>query len=179
MPPRSKVELLPEGVRAELEKRLVEGGFSGYRELSGWLAEQGFEISKSSLHSWGQDFEDRLRGLKIATEQFKVMAEVFEAEEGDLADTAVQSALVNLQMANMEVAKDPSAKNVMALGVATEKILKAFGGIKKFKDELRGRLQKEIATEAAEAVDAELTRAGISAQAAEAIRRRILGRASA
>ena len=48
MPQRSKVDLLPDQIREDLEHHLIQGGFSGYRELSLWLGEQGFEISKSS-----------------------------------------------------------------------------------------------------------------------------------
>lgn len=91
MPLRSKVDLLPDAVREDLEHRLIKGGFSGYRELAQWLTDQGFEISKSSLHSWGQDFEDRVGALKRITAQARAIV----AESPD-DDGAVNEALIRL-----------------------------------------------------------------------------------
>ena len=39
MPPRSKIDALPEELRKELEQRLIGSGFSSYREHAAWLAE--------------------------------------------------------------------------------------------------------------------------------------------
>ncbi len=91
MPPRSKVDKLPDTVREDLERRLIKGGFSGYRELAQWLTDQGFEISKSSLHSWGQDFEDRVGALKRITAQARAI--VLESPDDD---GAVNEALIRL-----------------------------------------------------------------------------------
>ncbi|MDK4605610.1 DUF3486 family protein, partial [Kingella kingae] len=44
MSPRSSMELLPENVRREFERRLIENGFANYTELAAWLNEQGFQI---------------------------------------------------------------------------------------------------------------------------------------
>lgn len=49
MPPRSAIEQLPEAVRDELNARLVGAGFGGLEGLADWLAEQGYEISRSAL----------------------------------------------------------------------------------------------------------------------------------
>jgi hypothetical protein len=46
MPPRSKVAMLPQALRDELERRMVERGFSGYEELADWLQKQGFQIAE-------------------------------------------------------------------------------------------------------------------------------------
>lgn len=60
MPSPSKVELLPEGVRHELEKRLVARAFSDYEGLSAWLEELGHAVSKSALHRYGAALEREL-----------------------------------------------------------------------------------------------------------------------
>ena len=54
MAQRSSVELLPEEVRHALERRLAESGFSNYSELTEWLNNQGYEISRSAVHRFGQ-----------------------------------------------------------------------------------------------------------------------------
>lgn len=66
MPAPSKVELLPPGIRAELDKRLIESGFSSYQGLSDWLLEQGIEIGKSALGSYGKKLQDQLAELKLS-----------------------------------------------------------------------------------------------------------------
>jgi Protein of unknown function (DUF3486) len=42
---RSKVAKLPASVRAELDRRIVEGAFSGYQPLAEWLQAQGYRIA--------------------------------------------------------------------------------------------------------------------------------------
>jgi len=46
MPPRSKVAKLPQAVRDELERRIVEHGFDRYEELAEWLQQQGYQIAE-------------------------------------------------------------------------------------------------------------------------------------
>ena len=75
MPPRGKVAQLPPEVKAWLDQALVESNFSGYEALSTELAERGFSIGKSALHTYGQGFEDRLSALKMASEQAKAAGE--------------------------------------------------------------------------------------------------------
>jgi Protein of unknown function (DUF3486) len=42
---RSKVAKLPASVRAELDRRIAEGAFSGYQALAEWLQAQGYQIA--------------------------------------------------------------------------------------------------------------------------------------
>ena len=53
MPPRSKVAMLPQAPRDELERRMVERGFSGYEELADWLKKQGYQIAEDSVQRMG------------------------------------------------------------------------------------------------------------------------------
>lgn len=58
---RSKIESLPASVRRETDRRLIQGGFSGYERLAANLRERGYRaISKSSLHRYGTKIRDRL-----------------------------------------------------------------------------------------------------------------------
>jgi len=83
---RSAVQRLPEELRDELNRRLVAGGFSDYAGLAEWLAAEGFEISRSSLHRYGQQFDRRLSALRVATEQARAIAEATGDDEGRLGD---------------------------------------------------------------------------------------------
>lgn len=122
MPPPSKVELLPEDLRREFESRLVRGAFSGYEALSDWLAEQGYEISKSVLHKHGQRLKRRLEAIKASTQAAQLLADTAPDEAGALSSavlalvqTEMFELLVNLQEA--DDAEDPGAR-VKLLGNA-------------------------------------------------------------
>ena len=67
MPQRSKILTLPDNVKADLNNRLISGGFAGYEALSEWLISEGYEISKSALHRYGTEFEQRLGAIRVAT----------------------------------------------------------------------------------------------------------------
>jgi len=78
MAPRNtspKLRRLPAAIRAELDRRLVEGNFSDYRGLAKWLGEQGCEISFAAVHKYGQRLEQRLELIKIATAQAQAVVE--------------------------------------------------------------------------------------------------------
>ena len=75
MPPKSKVHSLPAAVKQWLDDALVEGNFTGYETLEAELKQRGFDISKSSLHRYGQEFEERLNALKLATEQARAVVQ--------------------------------------------------------------------------------------------------------
>lgn len=48
------VAKLPAHVREELNARIRDAGYSRYEDHEQWLAGLGYEISKSSIHRWGQ-----------------------------------------------------------------------------------------------------------------------------
>lgn len=90
MPKRSSIDMLPEEIRAELNRRLISGGFSGYEALAEWLGEQGWGFSKSSVHRYGQKLEKRLAAIRIATEQARAVAEAAGDDEGVMNDALIR-----------------------------------------------------------------------------------------
>lgn len=110
MPQRSAVMSLPQSVREELDQRLVRTGFSGYVALAEWLGEQGFEISKSTLHRYGSEFEEKLGALRVATQQAQAIAEAVGDDENALGDALVrltqQKAFEVLMRLNVEDVQD-------------------------------------------------------------------------
>lgn len=87
MPPPSKIDLLDEDTRRELEERIVANGFGGYVQLAEWLAEKGYSIGKSTVGQYGQDLERRIAAVKASTEAAKAM----EAATRDETDTRSNS----------------------------------------------------------------------------------------
>ncbi len=107
MPARSKVDLLPEDVRQALEQRLIAQSFSGYESLAEFLQEKGFEIAKSSLHRWGTRFEERVRALKIATDQAKAIVEASPDDEGAMTDALMRLTQEKLFGVLLDLEVDP------------------------------------------------------------------------
>lgn len=104
MPPRSKVDKLPSPVKTWLDNALVEGNFSGYELLEAELKARGFDIGKSSLHRYGQEFEDKLSAIRIATEQAKAITDAIPDDAGAMNDALIRlvqqkafDTLVNLE----------------------------------------------------------------------------------
>ncbi|WP_165664404.1 phage protein Gp27 family protein [Metapseudomonas otitidis] len=87
MPPRSKVELLPQDVRDELDKRLRESGYGELVALSHWLKEtHGMFIGKSALGQYSSGLKAK---DKAATMIAKDMRE-------DLSDRETVDLLLEL-----------------------------------------------------------------------------------
>ena len=64
----SSISRLPAGVRAEIDSRLIDSGFTGYTELSDSLRHRDFRVSKSALHRYGLAMERRLKMIRAAKE---------------------------------------------------------------------------------------------------------------
>lgn len=123
MPPRSKVHQLPPEVKAWLDQALAESNFSDYALLSSELAIRGHAISKSALNRYGQNFEDRLSALKIASEQARAVVNAAPDEEGSVNEALmrlVQEHLFKLLMTDGDQFDLPKvAKAVAELGRAS------------------------------------------------------------
>ena len=152
MPPPSKIDLLDEDTRRELELKIVDNGFGGYVALSEWLAERGYSIGKSAVGAYGQKLERRLAAIRTSTEAAKliVAAAPDEADERSNANISIlQSglfeALVDMQEAADEI--NP-AKRVEILGKAAKNIAtltRASVARNKWAKELRERALLEAA----------------------------------
>jgi len=142
MPQRLKVLSLPENIKKELDKKLIDGGFSGYEALSSWLSEKGYEISKSALHRYGTEFEQRLAALKIATEQARAIVDVVGDEEGSMNEALIR--LIQQEAFNVLVKLNEEDKNAILpkLGIMVAKLSKASVDQKKWVQELRKKTEK-------------------------------------
>ena len=173
MPPKSKVHSLPAAVKQWLDDALVEGNFTGYETLEAELKQRGFDISKSSLHRYGQEFEERLNALKLATEQARA---VVQASPDD--DDAMNQALIRITqeklfslMLDLEI--DPAEVDIAKITRSIADLARSSTDAKKYAREVR-----EKAKAAAEEVANTVKSAGLTDEAAEAIRAKILGIAS-
>lgn len=149
MPSPSKVSLLPEKTKAELDRKLIESAFSGYRQLEEWLESEGFEISHTAIHKYGQRFAITLAELKTSTEQAKAIVSVVGDDENSLGEAvtnlALQKALVALQHIDPEH-QDENPKHAYDW----TKVLGAIGKLSSqaiANKQYRSKMQKQIEAE--------------------------------
>ena len=166
MPQRSKVAQLPDEVRAELDRRLIAGGFAGYVALSEWLADAGYAISKSALAAHGGRLERRIEALRLATEQAEALIAASPDDAGAVADASIrlaQERIFELLLA----AEGGDLKELAGAARALAETARAGTAI-------RAERRKALA-QAAERAGQAVRKAGLSADTAAAIREAIAG----
>ena len=126
MPAPSKIDMLDDATRAELDRRIIANGFGGYVALSEWLAEQGYEIGKSAVGLRGQNLKRKLAAISASTQAARMIAEAApdDADERSnaiisLVQTEIFDSLMALQEA--EEMGDP-AERIEVLGKAAKNI---------------------------------------------------------
>lgn len=169
MPKRSAVKGLPSEVKAWLDQALIKNNFSDYKALEEALREKGFLISKSSIHRYGQEFESKLAAVRLATEQARAVVEEVGDEENALGDALAQVVQQKAFEALMKL-ENPGKINLASIGTMVANLNRSSVSLKKYRAEVRGRI-----AEAANEVTRVAKSKGLSAEAAEEIRQKILG----
>ena len=129
MPPASKIDQLPEDLRAQLDQRLIQSGFGGYVGLAEWLTAQGYSIGKSAVGAYGQKLERRLAAVKASTEAARLISQAApdDADERSnaiisLIQTEIFDGIIALQeVAEGDEAMDP-AERIALLGKVAKNI---------------------------------------------------------
>lgn len=176
MPPRSKVEQLPEAIKKWLDAELVAGGFAGYElletEVNRLLADAGadFKIGKSSLHRYGSQFEDRVKALKLVSEQAKALIDGSPDDEDAVSQALIRMTQEKLFNVVLDLQVDPKNLNLSGITRAIADLSRASISGKKYAAEVKSRIQSAV-----EAVTQITKKEGLSADVANAIRREILG----
>lgn len=169
MGPRSKVTGLPAAVKKWLDEALVDGNFADYELLSAELKAKGFDISKSSLHRYGSQFEKKLAAVKLATEQADAIAKAVPDDENALGDAllrVIQEKTFSMLM-NME--EDPKIGFAKLASIAIESGFSSTN-IKEFRSKVKTKA-KEAATEVANIAKS----GGLTEEAIANIKKSILG----
>ncbi len=171
MAKRGKISQLPPELKAWLDKALVDGDFSGYALLAAELRALGQDISKSSLHRYGQDFQEKLTSLRLVTEQARA---VVQAAPDD--DNAVNEALVRMTQEKMfsilmQMNPDPASVDFPKFARAIADMGKVSLTQKRWAAEARKQALQDAAKEAGAAAKS----VGMSDANVAAIKTRILG----
>lgn len=176
MAPRSKVEQLPAAIKEWLDAELVAGGFAGYEALEAELnarleaAGADYRIGKSSIHRYGSSFEDRIKSLKLVSEQAKAVVGAAPDDEDAVSQALIRMTQEKLFNVVLDMQVDPSKLNLAAVTRAIADLSRSSISNKKFAAEVKAR-----AAAAADAVESLVKKSGLTPSAVDQIRREILG----
>jgi len=174
MPARGIIDQLPAEIREWLEGELLASGFAGYADLTtalnGRLEEHGLEltVAKSTLHRFGQRFEDQVAALKRTTQMAQTIARDLGDDEGAITDAVIRLTQDKLFNIVLEEGLSPAALNKISHAVADL----SRAAVMQKKHQIATRSKAEAA---AEKVAAVAKKGGLSAEAVDAIRKDILG----
>lgn len=163
MPPRSKVKQLPSAVKRWLDEQLVEGHFSGYEILSAELKARGYVISKTALHSYGQDFQDRLAAIKLSTEQARAVVASSPDEDGAVNDALMR--LIQDRLFGVLVGSNSEEIDLPKMARAIAELGRASVTQKRHMAEVKARIK-----ETAGQVETKCREAGMSADVIDKVR---------
>ncbi|WP_119689397.1 MULTISPECIES: DUF3486 family protein [Acinetobacter calcoaceticus/baumannii complex] len=174
----STIDLLSAEDKTWLDKRFMDQGFCGYEEIANILQERGYNVSKSSVHRYGQKLEQKLAAVQASTQAAMMIADA-APDDSDMRSSAVLS-LVQTELFNALIALQESenpdanpADRIMLMakaGKGIAELSKASVNQKKWESEVKERVQA-----AAKEVDKIVKKSGLSKETAEEIRKQILG----
>ena len=170
MAPRSKIDLMPKEIRAELDTRIVEGGFANYLGLTKWLNEKGYKIGKTAVHLHGKKLERRLEAVRRATEQARAIAGASPDDEAAMNDTLIRL----VQQIDIDIllnvdSETVTPKTLEAVSRSVAALAHASVNQKKWMVEVREKLNAKVGR-AAEQVALAARSGGLSPEAERQIR---------
>ncbi len=172
MPARSKISRLPEDMRGRLNGRLIAGGFSDYKSLAQWLADEGYEISRCAVQRYGAKLEERLEAVKIATEQARAIVEVSPDREGAMSDALMR--LVQEKYIELLVALDTADVDVLKkIAHPVANMVRASVNQKRLMQQMREKLADQLKTAGQKVAEA-ASQGGLSPDAEKKIRDALL-----
>ena len=169
MPPRSKIVGLPKAVKEWLDSALIDGNFADYELLADELKTKGYDISKSSLHRYGSQFEAKLAAIKLATEQAEAISKAVPDDENALSDALIRVVQEKAFSMLMNIEEDPKIGFAKLASIAIDSGFSSTN-VKEFRSKVKTR-----AREAAAAITETVKKAGLSDDTVAEIKRKILG----
>ncbi len=174
----SSIDLLSAEDKTWLDKRFMDQGFCGYEEIANILQERGYNVSKSSVHRYGQKVEQKLAAVQASTQAAMMIADA-APDDSDMRSSAVLS-LVQTELFNALIALQESenpdadpADRIMLMakaGKGIAEISKASVNQKKWESEVRERVKA-----AAKAVEKIVKKGGMSKDTVDEVKKEILG----
>mgnify|MGYP001807062480 FL=1 len=180
MAKRSRITKLPPDIKAWLDTMLQKKGFQDYtqitEELNTALEPYGFSVSRSSVHRYGSDMQEKFDGMlekiKVSTEMAKGMAEATEDDANHLSQSLVKIAQQKIFEILMLSEKPEDAAR---LTKAIADLSRAGLSNSKYARQIREEERQKAFAEAAATAEASMKQQGLSSSAIDAVKRDLLG----
>ncbi len=179
---RKKIGDLPQDVVDDLNARLIERGFSGYDDLSGWLKSLGYDISKSAVHRHGSALEAEFNEAMADARRTRALARAAREEQdgdgGELLEAAsgiMQDNLLRLSMKLKHSGAEPeeAAKTLSLISRAFADVGRFDISRQKWQAENEARIRAEEREKALQDAVKTAKAAGVSEQTVAEIRRQL------
>jgi hypothetical protein len=181
---RSSVDLLPNDVKDALVRKL-KIGYSTLDQALEWLAEQGFEISRSALGRFSKRYDRLAAKMKRTDEVTRAFVQELGAEpEGDqgrllarMLETVVFDHL-DARLDDEDEDEDKADEGKVAKAqdlMFLARALKDIGAAKKGAIDLTVQIRQQALKDAATAAEKSLKNSGITKETIEQIKASILG----
>ncbi|MEX3690120.1 DUF3486 family protein [Paraburkholderia sp. BR14263] len=178
MPPRSKIDRLPPEVKSWLDELLVKSNFSDYEGIAAQLNEAlrpyDMQVSKTGVHQYGKSFDERLKAVRLVSEQARAVVEASPDDEGAVNDALTRLVQEKMFGILMDIEVDPKKVDLSKLARAVAELGKASVMQKRWQTEARRQALEEAAKEAGETARS----MGLTDDAVDLIKTRILGKAA-
>jgi len=175
MPPRSAISKLPAEVKTWLDGALADGGFASYQLLADELKKRGYDISKSSVHRYGQKFEERLAALKTVTEQARAVVDAAPDDENVINDALIRLVQEKLFTILQDMEINPAKIKITQLAKSIAELGKSSVSQKKWMVDIRKQARQQALEDAANAVSDAAHQQGLNAEQAAFWREQVLG----
>ncbi|MFW5435221.1 phage protein Gp27 family protein [Paenibacillus apiarius] len=137
---RSKVDDLPAHIKDQVDAMLMDTRYT-YWEISEYLEEQGFEVSKSSIGRYALRIGNTMQRLMEAQEQTKALVEMIKKNpEVDYTEGGLQIMAGEL---TKKMAQAQEEWDYMPLDKAA-RVMVALSRTKVYKDRVRQDMQKKV-----------------------------------
>lgn len=174
-------QLSPEHKR-ELDDKLFDEGFNGYKDLAKWLQQLGYEISKSSVHRYGKKLETKLAAAKVATDMAIHFAENAGDDTGALSNATITlmqteafNALVSLKELDEVEDKSDRLLLIAKISKSMAELTRANITQKKWESEVKEKARAELLAEQAQKLEEHAKAGGLGNDQVEFWRREFLG----
>jgi hypothetical protein len=167
MPRIGAIQRLPRSIRSDLDEEIIHCLFGVYTGIAEWLSERRYKVSRNAAHRYGRKLKAKHEEIKRSVEHAVALAQAVKDDAGDLGNAL--TALVQTKLYNVLV-DGVESSDLPRLASAAAQITRAGVDAKKWRLEAQERAFK-----AAGKAEQIAKSGGLSREAAQEIRRQILG----
>lgn len=179
MPKRAAIELLPEEARGKINQLLIDSNFADYAGLADQINlllqdyDLELQISRSAVHRYGKDFQQRCEALRVATEQAKAIVQNAPDEAGDMAEALTRLAQEQIFTLLVDLQGDITPADLSKIATAVGTMNRSSVAVKKYSAEVRDKLAAKF--KALEAESSTGSKRGIDPETLKIVRQEIYG----